>query len=282
MLVFSMKLSSLLCQTLCVACLCGVMPLFAFPEPDAKSSADKTQADTSKPDDKAKDAKAKDDKAKTEEKADQPGKNKPAAPGKGNPNKNAKNAEMAIDREQAALDFAGQHHPELVALISPLKTSNPREYQRAIKELLKTSDRLLGIRQRDSARYELELDAWKLQSQVRLLAARLTMVADPELESQLRDTLKKKTENQLKLLQNERTSLQTRLDQVQKQIDRTSSAQDQIVQQEFDRLTKENQARTRKPARDKDPIVPKANPGKPVTNKKTNASKTSSTTSAGK
>lgn len=188
----------------------------------------------------------------------------PANSGKASPDKNnpkaaknlGKNVEMTAEREKAALDFATQHHPKLVKLITPLKTSNPREYQRAIRELYRTSERLSGIHQKDPARYELELDAWKLQSHVRLLAARMTMEDDPEIERELRAMLKKKAENQLKLLQNERESLQARLQAVQQQIERTSKSQDEFVQQEYDRLLKRTE-------RDKQALVPKANPGRP-------------------
>lgn len=173
---------------------------------------------------------------------------------------------MTPEREQAALDFVEENHPKLAKLISLLKTSNTKEYQRALKELYRTSDRLATIRTKDPARYELELDAWKLQSHVRLLAARMTMEDDPEIEQELRAMLKRKAENQLRLLQNERETLQTRLKQIETQIERSSKSQDDLVQQEYDRLLKRTD-------REKQAFVPKANPGKPAGNKKGNAAK---------
>lgn len=228
----------------------------SFADPNAKTSNDAVKAESSS------------EKAKSQ--PDSSAKNKSPASNK----QTAKGPETPIEREQAALDFAAKHHPELVTLIEPLKTANPKEYQRAIKELCRTSDRLLGIKLRDPVRYELELDAWKFLSQIRLLTARLTMGPDPDLEVQLRDTLKKKAENQLKLYQNERETLQSRLTQVEKQIDRASKSQDQMVQQEYERLLKAT-------GRDKKAAATKANPGKPVTRNKGNAPKGSSTTSAG-
>jgi len=196
-----------------------MLPLLAFAQPDSKPAKQTTPSEPSKSD-----------------------RNKPAESGKNRSSSTNKtlprNADITVEREQAALAFAAQHHPELVDLITPLKSSNPKEYQRAIKELFRTSERLASVKARDSARYELELEAWKLQSQIRLLAARLTMAADPELESQLRDTLKMKSENHLKLLQNERETLQSRLAQVDEQISKASQSQEKTVQQEFDRLLK--------------------------------------------
>lgn len=259
-----MRLSAFLSLSICSACLLSVLPLVSFADPDGKSKdAAKAAASAAKPESGSEKNKSQPNAA---DKNKSSAGNKPAA---------KSGAEIAVEREQAALDFAAQHHPELVALIEPLKTANPKEYQRAIKELHRTSERLLGIKLRDSVRYELELDAWKLQSQIRLLAARLTMGPDSELETQLRDTLKKKAENQLKLYQNERETLQSRLSQLEKQIDRVSNSREQLVQQEYDRLLKAT-------GREKKAVVPKANPGKPVTKKKENPPKASSTTSAGK
>ena len=167
-----------------------------------------------------------------------------------------KNVDVTPEREQAALDFAGLHHPELVKLIAPLKTSNPREYQHAVRELFRTSERLLLIKSKVPARHDLELEAWKVQSHIRLLTARLTMASDPALEADLRAALKRKAENQFKLLQNEQVTLQARLDQIKQQIERAATQSgDQFVQQEYDRLMK-------KTGRDKSSAAAKAKPGK--------------------
>lgn len=255
-LVISMRRSTFPSLSIISLGLLCVLPLVSFADPD----------------DKTKEAAKGDSSAAKSDASSEKNKSRPNAADK---NKSAvKGPEFTVEREQSALDFAAKHHPELVTLIEPLKAANPKEYQRAIKELYRTSDRLLGIKLKDPVRHELELDAWKFQSQIRLLTARLTMAPDPDLEVQLRDTLKKKAENQLKLFQNERESLQARLAQVEKQIDRASKSQDQLVQQEYERLLKAT-------GRDKKAAATKANPGKPVTRNKGNAPKGSSTTSAG-
>ncbi|MDB5334659.1 MAG: hypothetical protein JWN70_278, partial [Planctomycetaceae bacterium] len=254
-------LRSLTIWSLCFACLAGSAPLFVFAEPGDKDKSGKKQ-ESAKVDssDKSPDK-------KTDKKVEADARNA----NKSNQKVAAKNnQEMTPEREQSALDFVEQNHPKLAKLISLLKTSNPKEYQRALKELYRTSDRLAGIRTKDPARYELELDAWKLQSHVRLLAARMTMEDDPEIEQELRGMLKKKAENQLKLLQNERESLQARLKQVETQIERSSKSQDEFVQQEYDRLLKRTE-------REKQAFVPKANPGKPAGNKKGNVTKPADT-----
>lgn len=243
---------------LCLTCLaCIPLVVFAGPEGKPQKDQDKPQADTP----------AKDPARKPE------GTNPPKNAAKNTPKGGGKNQEMTPEREQAALDFVAEHHPKLAKLISPLKLSNPREYQRALKELFRTSERLATIRTKDPARHELELDAWKLQSHVRLLAARMTMEDDPEIEQELRAMLKKKAENQLKLLQNEREALQARLKQIESQIERSSKSQDAAVQQEYDRLLKRTEYEKRA-------FAPKPNPGKPA-GKKGNPAKPAATAGAG-
>lgn len=245
---------------ICCLCLAGI-PLLAFADPEKK--ADKPQE------------KEKSEAARVENSDKGAGKKtdasaKPKANVKPGQKGAAKNQDMTPEREQAALAFVEENHPKLAKLIVPLKDSNFKEYQKAIKELSRTTERLSGIRTKDPARYELELDAWKIQSHVRLLAARMTMEDDPEIEQELRAMLKKKVENQLKLLQNEREFLQSRLKQVETQLERQSKSQDDLVQQEYDRLLKRTD-------REKQAVVPKANPGKPTTGKKGNNPKPSAT-----
>ncbi|MDB5386949.1 MAG: hypothetical protein JWM11_2595 [Planctomycetaceae bacterium] len=162
---------------------------------------------------------------------------------------NPKGGEFSAEHEAQALDFASKHHPELVGLISPLKMSNPKEYQRAVRELFRTSERLDNIRLREPARYDLELEAWKLNSNVRLLAARLVMEPEPELQQSLKDAIRKKADNRVRLMQFEKESLKGRLVQIDKDIEKSTKSLDQSVEQEYERLLKQS-------SRDK-PAVPK-------------------------
>jgi hypothetical protein len=178
---------------------------------------------------------------------------------------NLKGVEITPDLETQALEFAGKQHPELVGLISPLKTTNPKEYQRAVRELFRTSERLDNIRQREPARYELELEAWKLQSHVRLLAARLVMEPEPELQKSLKDAIRQKADNHVRLLQFEKETLKNRLEQIDRNIEKSSKSLDQTVDQEYERLLK--QASRDKPVVQKlkkakaNPEVPKVESG---------------------
>ena len=69
--------------------------------------------------------------------------------------------EMAVvtpERESAALLFAERHHPELRGLLDRLKVNNPDQYEDAIADLFRTSERLAGLQARTPERYDLELE----------------------------------------------------------------------------------------------------------------------------
>src|SRR6478736_3014044 len=54
------------------------------------------------------------------------------------------------EREAAAMAFVKQHHPELADLLTMLKAGNQKEYEKAVRELYRTSERLAQIQERDS------------------------------------------------------------------------------------------------------------------------------------
>lgn len=125
-------------------------------------------------------------------------------------------------REAAAITFATLHHPELAQLLSRLKRGNQTAYRRAIRQLYLDSERLARIKERSAERYELELQIWKADSRIRLLAARLATAdhPDPELESQLRDALRERADLKIRQLEMERQRLLQRV----RKIDETISS----------------------------------------------------------
>jgi hypothetical protein len=167
------------------------------------------------------------------------GKAKTKNAGKGTAKDVPNGGELSAADEKQALEFASQHHPELVELIAPLKGSNPKEYQRAIRELFRTSQKLENIRLRAAARYELELQAWKLHSNVRLLAARLVMEPDPKLQEELKEAIRLKATNRVRMMELEKETLQTRLEQVNSELAKSSKSVDLVVDQEYERLLKQ-------------------------------------------
>jgi hypothetical protein len=121
-------------------------------------------------------------------------------------------------REAAALAFVRTNHPELIDLLEPLKAMNPAEYQKAIRDLFLTSERLGEMQQRNPQRYELELQDWKLVSRIQVLAVRLALNENAPLEREMRELLAEQQETRRQLLLFERDRLATRLADIDTQL----------------------------------------------------------------
>jgi ATP-dependent Lon protease len=96
-----------------------------------------------------------------------------------------------------AIDFIKSHHPELATLLEVLKTTDLTKYESAIKDVSKVIKRLEAARKRDEKLYELEIEAWKIQSKIDLLLAR-GMAKDKSFkESDLKQLLENRIDNQM-------------------------------------------------------------------------------------
>lgn len=165
-----------------------------------------------------------------------------------------KTSRLTADQQKAALDFAREHHPQLNALILRLKKRDPAEYHEALEDVFKTSERLQRLEARDRARYEVELELWKVGSRIRLLAARMAADRSPELEKQLRDLLGERNDLRLQQLALERERLTSRLERIESQVSQLSSEREARIEREVERLRKSVRARTAR--------VPKKSAGK--------------------
>lgn len=140
-------------------------------------------------------------------------------------------------REAAAMSFVQEHHPELAGLLVHLKRSNRKEYERAVRELFRTSERLTLARERDDGRYELELAIWKVESQIRLLVARLTMnPSRAEMQEKLRELLVQRVDLRIRRQRLERDRLAARLERLDESIASLESERDELVDQSYARL----------------------------------------------
>jgi len=164
-----------------------------------------------------------------------------AARAVGNPKKDAK-AKPAIkvtpQREAAVMTFVQRNHAELADLLSYLKTSQPEEYERAIREIFRTTERLDQIQDRDPLQYELEVAAWTAQSRAQLLAARLKMGSSDELLKQLREALTTQNEAKLALLKHDRQRVADRLNKIDGEIARFESDREKVIDRQVQLLTR--------------------------------------------
>lgn len=153
-------------------------------------------------------------------------------------------------REEAALDFAKANHPELAELLERLRTGDRTAYDKAIREIAATNERLEKFRGSDPERYELSVRNWTLDSRIRLLTARLTMSDDPELRSEIESLLRDRQQGKLALLRLERKRLAGRLEKLDAQIDQAERDQAASIEQELARIdrTVKAAAKNRRPA----------------------------------
>lgn len=140
-------------------------------------------------------------------------------------------------REAAAISFAQEHHPELAGLLGHLKRNNKRQYERAIRELFRTSERLAQAKERDNARYDLELEIWKVESQIRLLVARLTMSpGDEAMEDKLRALLMERVDLRIQRQRMERDRLAARVQKLEENIAALEGEREALVDQSYSKL----------------------------------------------
>jgi hypothetical protein len=150
------------------------------------------------------------------------------------------------EREAAALTFVRAHHPELAELLDRLKARRPQDYEKAIRDLFRVSERLALSREVFPVRYELELRQWKLTSRIQVLSARLSMKRTPEQENELKQLLAEQLEVHRELLAFNLDRAQSRAAMLQKDLDELDAGKQAILDAKFEKAIKT--ADQRKPA----------------------------------
>jgi hypothetical protein len=143
------------------------------------------------------------------------------------------------EREAAAMTFVRTNHPELAELLDQLKSSDPGQYQRAIRDLFKSSERLAQLEERSPQRYPLELDMWKVNSRIQVLLARLTMSSDPAVEDQLRQAVAEQLELRKQLLATDHQRLEQRLAELKADLDDLEQHEQERIEQRMTKLLSE-------------------------------------------
>lgn len=141
-------------------------------------------------------------------------------------------------QEAAAIALVQRHHKELFELLIHLKEGMPQEYERAIRDLSRASDRLAQFEKRDAERYQLELQLWQAESRRQLVTARLQMGYDESLLNELRETLKEEQRLELAALRHERERLAGRITKIDEQIKTQEANPEAAVERKFAALTK--------------------------------------------
>ncbi len=144
---------------------------------------------------------------------------------------------MTKAREAAALAFVREHHPELEELLIQLGESQPKQYEAAIRDLFRTSEKLAAFHERDADRYAMELASWKLNSRVQLLSAQLLMSpADKALRAKLKQAMLDHAAVRRELLTLERERVTKRLEKLDAQIKNIDQGAERMVDRQIKNL----------------------------------------------
>lgn len=173
------------------------------------------------------------------------------------------------EREAAVISFVERNHAELAALLAHLKANQPKEYERAVRDLFRVTEKLAMVHERDSRQYDLELKAWKSQSRAQLLVARLKMT-DPEsanseeLKNQLREILSEQMQARLEVMKLERERVSGRLEKLNDDITRMERDRESVIDNHVTNLMNQVNANRPKPKptdkRPADKIPPEKKP----------------------
>jgi hypothetical protein len=158
------------------------------------------------------------------------------------------------EREAAAMQFVGRHHPELAGVLTALKSSKSDEYEQAVRELSQIADRLALIRPSDEALYNLMLQAWINNSNAELLAARIACAAEhpPALDEELKRLLSRQVDLQIQIVEHNRQKTLTALEAMDSSIRSLQDSREQMIERRFRMLTRAAKpAATGKPTADK-------------------------------
>jgi len=171
----------------------------------------------------------------------------------------ARQKSLTPQREKLALSFSRKHHPELADLLKGLRSRNRAHYEDGVRELARDAERFARLEQRGDERFSSSLKIWKLDSRIRLEAARFSLRPSLEVENKLRQLMLDRQSVRLEYLKLERQRAQTRVDRLNDQIRSASEAPDRLVSAELTRLRKllaaknRNQLNSPSPRRNKTP-----------------------------
>jgi hypothetical protein len=162
---------------------------------------------------------------------------RPQAAGKLNSKaKNRQPLAITPEREAAVMTFVERNHAELSGLLAHLKENQPKQYEQAVKEIYRVTERLASVQERDPLLYELEVKVWTAQSQVQLLAARLKMGDTQEQRRQLREALAVQIEARLAVLKHQRDASAQRLARMDEQIKKMDEGREATIERQLDLL----------------------------------------------
>lgn len=166
--------------------------------------------------------------------------------------------------EEVAMGFVTTHHPELVSLLQLLKAMKEKEYESAIRDIIRVQKRLESLVKREPVLHAIELETWQLQSKIDLLLAQGYAKDKAFNKKSLKQLLKEQVEVQKKRWKHEEASLAKRQEQVAELLRKLEGHEDERVEQQFATLMKRVDTQSGKSSKPKPEAKPtKETKGKP-------------------
>ena len=132
-----------------------------------------------------------------------------------------------------SIAFVQEHHAELVTLLKSLKVMRQKEYEMAIREIGRTKKRIESLTKREPELHDMELDAWKLKSQIDLLMAK-GVASDKSFDKAvLRDLIQLQFENQKKRWKQEQSTLKKRQEQLLELVAKIEGHEEERIDQQL-------------------------------------------------
>lgn len=152
-----------------------------------------------------------------------------------------KTQQPTVDQETEAKSLAlvQAHLPELSPVLKRLRADQPREYDRAIRDLAKNARKLELAKNRDERLYDAEVELLKAQNEVNLLTAKLKVRDRQNDRKRLREAASRLQQAQLVRAQYDVEIFQQRLEKAQAQLDAAKGrleAKQSNSQQQLDKL----------------------------------------------
>lgn len=128
---------------------------------------------------------------------------------------------IQVDREteSKAIGLVKAHLPELNDVLDRLRADQPRQYDRAIRDLAKSVRKLELAKNRDELLYEIELELLKAQNQVNLLTAKLKVRDSQPDRKKLRDSVARLQQSHVARIQYDVELYRQRLARAKQQFD---------------------------------------------------------------
>ena len=147
-------------------------------------------------------------------------------------------------QEAAAFKFARVHHQELAELLKKLDEDMTSEYDKAIRQIHLVHERLERIKKRSPEDYKLQLSVWKVDSRIKLLAARMTMSSDEKLVVEMENLLQHKIKLKEQQLVFDRERAEARIERIDNQLETIRSNRQEYLEKELARYQRLQRSRT--------------------------------------